>query len=139
MRVLPDGSWRVGDQPVAHARSLRYFKQRLTFEDAGAFVVDGAQRMPITLEGPPFQIESLTFDTDRSELRAQLDDGSEEKLEDPMVAMSRETGRFECIVKSGRARAALSRAAHDALLDLLEEDGGDFFVPLGTKRCRVVP
>src|SRR5262245_30717199 len=71
LRVLPDGSWRVGDQAVAHARSLRYFKQRLTFEEGGAFVVDGAQRMPITIEGPPFQIESLTFDADKNELRAQ--------------------------------------------------------------------
>jgi hypothetical protein len=139
LRVLPDGSWRVGEAPVAHPRSLRYFKQRLSFEEAGAFIVDGAQRMPVILEGPPFLVELLTFDTDRGELRARLDDGTEERLDDPTIVMSRDTGLFECEVKGGRARAALSRAAHDAVLERLEEDGGEFFVPLGSRRCRVVP
>jgi len=102
-------------------------------------VVDGAQRMPVTVEGPPFQIETLVFDTDKGELRAQLDDGTEERLGEPTITMSRDTGHFECVVKEGLSRAVLSRAAHDGLLDRLEEDGGEFFVPLGPRRCRVVP
>ena len=139
LRVLPDGSWRVGDQPVTHARSLRYFKQRLVFEPDGTFVADGAKRTPITIEGPPFQVESMTFDADKNEMRVRLDDGAEEALAEPAVAMNPDTGRFECLVKAARARAVLSPAAQDALLDRLEEDGGDFFVPLGGRRCRVMP
>lgn len=139
LRVLPDGSWRVGDQPVTHARSLRYFKQRLVFEAGGAFVADGAKRVAIVMEGPPFQVDSMTFDADKKEARVRLDDGSEETLPEAVVAMNPDTGRFECMVKAGQARAALSAAAHDTLLERLEEEGGDFFVPLGDRRCRVLP
>lgn len=139
LRVLPDGSWRVGDQPVTHARSLRYFKQRLTFEPEGVFVVDGARRVPITVEGPPLQVEAMTFDADKGETRVKLDDGTDEALADPVVVMNPDTGRFECAVKEGRARAVLCPPAQDSLLDRLEEAGGDFFVAVGERRCRVVP
>jgi hypothetical protein len=139
LRVLPDGSWRVGDEPVSHARSLRYFKERLVFEDGAAFVSDGTRRIPIAVEGPPFQVESITFDTERGEVRVRLDDGSDEALGEPMVAMNPETGQFQCVVKQGLTRAVLARTAHDALLDQLEEENGDFFVSLGSRRCRVVP
>ena len=40
-------------------RRLRYLKSHLVFEDGGAFVVDGAQRMPVEVEGPPFEVVSL--------------------------------------------------------------------------------
>jgi hypothetical protein len=55
------------------------------------------------------------------------------------VAMSPDTGRFECVVKAGQARAVLSPPAQDTLLDRLEEENGDFFVAVGSRRCRVVP
>ena len=139
LRVLPDGSWRVGDQPVTHARSLRYFKQRLVFDEGEAFLADGTKRIPIQIEGPPFHVETVTFDADKNEARVHLDDGSEEALPEPVIAMSPDTGRFECVVKGGRARAVLSQAAQDSLLDRVEEDGGDFYVSLGSRRCRVVP
>jgi hypothetical protein len=139
LRVLPDGSWRVGDEGLTHARRLRYFKERLVFENGAAYVVDGARRTPITVEGPPFQVESTVFDAEKSEMRVRLDDGSEETLVEPVIAMNPDTGQFECVVKQGQTRAVLSRAAHDALLDQLEEDAGEFFVPLGSRRCRVVP
>lgn len=95
--------------------------------------------MPIRVEGPPFQVESITFDAENSEMKVRLDDASDETLTDPVVAMSPETGRFECAVKAGQARAVLSPAAQDSLLDRLEEQNGDFFVPIGSRRCRVVP
>ena len=139
LRVLPDGSWRVGDQAVTHARSLRYFKQRLVFEPEGPFLAEGTKRIPITIDGPPFQVETLTFDADKKEMSVHLDDASDETLPEAVVAMNPDTGRFECVVKGGKARAVLSPAAHDALLDRLEEDGGDFFVPFGDRRCRVLP
>jgi hypothetical protein len=139
LRVLPDGSWRVGDEPVTHARRLRYFKERLVFEDGNAFVADGSTRSPVAVEGPPFQVESFTLDAADGRLRVKLDDGSEEALAEPVVAMSPDTGQFECVVKAGKARAVLSPSAHLALLDRLEEENGEFFVPMGTARCRVVP
>jgi len=35
LRVLPGGSWRIGDLPVAHEPSLAYLKRHLVFEDDG--------------------------------------------------------------------------------------------------------
>jgi hypothetical protein len=139
VRVLPDGSWRVGDQPISHPRRLRYLKERIAFEDGGTFLVDGAQRAAIVLDGPPFQVDAFVFDVDRGEVRVRLDDGTEESLAEAIVRMSPETGQFECTVKGGRVRAVLSNVAHDALLDAMEQEGGEFFVPLGARRCRVLP
>jgi hypothetical protein len=139
LRVLPDGSWRVGDLPISHPRRLKFLKQRLTFEDSGAFVVDGQQRMPILVEGPPFQVEALVFDLPSGDTRVRLDDGTEERLEDPVIRMNAETGQFECGVKGGRARAVLSGVAHERLLDEMEQEGGEFFVPVGALRCRILP
>ena len=139
LRVLPDGSWRVGDEPVTHARRLRYFKERLVFEEGSAFVADGAARAAVSVEGPPFQVESIVLDAEKSEMRVRLDDGTEEALAEPVVAMKPDTGQFECVVKGGRTRAVLSDSAHLLLLDRLEEENGEFFVPFGARRCRVVP
>src|SRR5688572_17941502 len=59
LTVRPDGSWRVGEQHVIHPPTLRYLKSHLVFEEGAAFVVDGAQRMPIALDGPPFEVTGL--------------------------------------------------------------------------------
>jgi hypothetical protein len=139
LRVLPDGSWRVGELPFAHPRQLKFLKQRLTFDGEGAAaIVDGDQRRTVAIEGPPFQIDAITFDAEKGEVRLQLDDGTEETLPDPVVRMNPDTGRFECAVKGGRTRAVFSQVAHDAVLDQLEQDG-EFYVPIGAQRCKVLP
>lgn len=139
LRILADGSWQAGEQALSHPRRLRRLKQRLSFEDGGTFLVDGDQRVPIVVDGPPLVVDTIAFDTAHGETRVQLDDGTEEVLADAVIRMSPETGKLECAVKSGRARAVLSRVAHDAVLDALEQEGGDFFVPLGGQRVRVLP
>jgi len=139
LHVLPDGSWRVGDLPVSHPRRLRFLKQRLTFEEGGTFIVDGDQRKPLVLEGPAFQVDSLIMDAESGQLRVHLDDGTEEALSEAVIRMSPETGQLQCNVKNGRARAVFSAVAHDALLDQLEHEGGEFFIPVGARRCRVLP
>ena len=63
LRVFPDGSWRVGELHVVHPPSLRYFKSHLVREEAGAYIVDGAQRMPVAVDGPAFQVVTLVLDT----------------------------------------------------------------------------
>lgn len=136
LRVLEDGSWRVGDQPVRHAASLRYLKAHLSL-DEGPAIVDGEKRVPVSLEGPPFEVLRLVVDADRGEWRAALDDGSEEVLADDALGMSEATGRFECAVRGGRARALLSRGAHQALLEAIVEDDGAFFLKAGSRRIRV--
>ena len=51
-----------------------------------------------------------------------LDDGSEESLTE--VGMDAVSGRFYCAVRGGRARAVLSRAAHQALIEHVEQEDG---------------
>jgi hypothetical protein len=139
LRVLPDGSWRVGDLPISHPRRLRFLKERLTFEEGGAFVIDGSQRQPLILEGPPFQVDSVAFDAGSGCVRVGLDDGTTESLREPLIRMNKDTGQLECAVKEGRTRAVFSNVAHQVVLDELEQEGGEFFIPLGEKRCRVLP
>lgn len=129
VRVLKDGGWSVGGFPVVHAPSLRHLKSRLVFEEEGAFVVDGAQRMPVVVEGPPLEVLSLVLDRAHGEARVLLDDGSEESLREAF--MVGETGRLECPVRGGRARALFSRGAHQVLLEHFTEEDGRFYLRVG--------
>jgi hypothetical protein len=131
--VEPDGTWKVGDLQVIHPPSLRYLKQHLVFEAGGVFVVDGAQRMPVEVSGPAFQVVSLVLDTTRNRAVVVLDDGSDEAVDDDTIGMNRVTGRFECAVRGGAARALFSRSAHQTLLEHVEDEGGTFGLRVGDR------
>jgi hypothetical protein len=137
LTVRPDGSWRVGELHVIHPPTLRYLKSHLVFEAGGAFVVDGAQRMPVALEGPPFEVVRLVIDGARGAVKAVLDDGSEENVEEDALGMDPRTGRFHCVVREGQAQAVLSRPAHQTLLAHVGQERGRFFLQAGDRRLHV--
>jgi len=134
LRVLPDGTWRVGDHQVLHPPTLRYLKSHLVEEGGAPLIVDGAQRMAIQVEGPPFEVTTLVLDEKKETATAVLDDGSVEKVHDGSLGMNDQTGRFECAVRGGRFRARLSRGAHQALLDNVVEEDGAFLLVVGGRR-----
>jgi hypothetical protein len=134
LTVRRDGSWRVGELHVLHPPTLRYLKSHLVFEGERAFVVDGAQRMPVALEGPPFEVVSLVIDSARGAARAVLDDGTEEAIREDSLGMDPQTGRFQCAVRGGNAHAVLSRSAHQTLLAHVGQEGGRFFLQAGDRR-----
>lgn len=137
LRVLADGSWRVGDEPIRHRASLRYFKQKLVFEDDGAFVSDRGRRVAVVVEGPPFEAIRIEFRRD-GEVVAHLDDGTREVLEgERALWLDPETGRFVCRARGGRSRALLSRGAHQAVLDRAEQDSGRFYLNAGERRIPI--
>jgi len=137
LSVRPDGSWRAGALPVIHPPTLRYLKSHLVFEAGGAFVVDGAQRMPVELAGPPFEVTRLVIDAARGTATAVLDDGSEEVIREDSLGMDPRTGRFQCRARDGRAQAVLSRAAHQTLLAHVGQEAGQFFLQAGERRLPV--
>ena len=137
LRVHSDGTWRVGDVHVIHPPSLRYFKSHLVFEEGGAFIVDGQQRMKVDVEGPAFEVTSLVLDAEKGEARVVLDDGTVEKVADEALGMSRDTGRFEARVRGGRATALFARGPHQTLLEHTEEVKGRFFLRVGERRIAV--
>jgi hypothetical protein len=134
LRVQPDGSWRVGEHQVLHPPTLRYLKSHLTADNGAFFVADGEQRMPIQVEGPPFEVTTLVLDEAGGTVAVVLDDGSTESVRDASLGMNKETGRFECMVRSGTFRARLSRGAHQMLLDNVVEEDGAFFLRVGLRR-----
>ncbi len=135
--MLADGSWQVGELPAQHEPTLRWLKQHLVFEEDGAWVVDGKRRARVRVEGPAFEVAELVLDEATGGAAVRLDDGSLEPLEDEALGMDDATGRFECRVRGGRARAAFSRGAHQALLEHAEEDDGRFFLRVGPRRLSI--
>jgi hypothetical protein len=131
LRVLPDGSWRVGELPVVHDRGLFYLKSHLVFEDDGAFVVDGPRRVQVQVQGPAFEVIRLEIDAARGTAAAVLDDGTVEPVTEGSLGMDEGSGRFECSVRGGRARARLTRGAHQTLLANAEEQEGRFALRAG--------
>jgi hypothetical protein len=137
LRVCPDGSWRVGELPVVHAAGLRYLKERLRHEEAGDFVVEGAQRMPVAVAGPAFEVMSLQLDDAHGRASVVLDDGTAETVGDDALGMSADTGRFECRVHAGSFGAIFGRGPHQTLLEHVEEADGRFFLRVGNRRIPV--
>jgi hypothetical protein len=132
VRVAPDGEWTVGGLPIRHPPSLRLLKARLHFSDEGAFLMDGPVRLPVRVDGPPFEVKDLRLDPATGQVRALLDDGSEERINE--LGMDETSGRFVCAVRGGRARAVLSRAAHQELLEHVEQKDGLFYLAVGDGR-----
>jgi len=133
LRVDHDGTWTVGGLKVRHPPSLRELKSRLRFSDEGAFLVDGTARLPVEIDGPAYEVQSLRLDEARGQACAVLDDGSEESPTEFAVEAS--SGRLLCTVREGRARAVLSRAAHQCLVDhVVEEKDGRFSLAIGPRR-----
>lgn len=137
VRVSPDGSWSVGEFRIVHLPSLRFLKERLVFEDEGAFLVEGDRRLPVAVDGPAFQVVELRLDAEAAEARVVLDDGSEEVLGHDTLGTDPNTGRVECLVRGGHARAAFSRSAHQALLPHVEETRGRFYLRVGSRRLAI--
>jgi hypothetical protein len=137
LKVMPDGSWRIGELHVIHPPTLRYLKSHLVFEDEGAFVADGPRRMSVEVDGPAFQAVSLVVDAARDTASVVLDDGSEEEVQEDALGMDPHTGRFQCAVRGGRAQAVLSRGAHQTLLGHVHEESGRFFLQAGDRRFPV--
>ncbi len=137
VRVAPDGTWTVGEFRIVHAPSLRFLKERLVFEDAGAFLVQGDKRMPVVVEGPAFEVTELRLDLEAGEALVVLDDGSVEPLGPESITTDAATGRAECTARGGRARAVFSRGAHQALLQHVEEVGGRYFLRVGDRRLPI--
>jgi hypothetical protein len=135
--VLGNGSWQVGGLPILHAASLRHLKSQLVFEAGGAFIDDGQQRLRVELDGPAFEVVALRLDPATGEARVALDDGSDDRVEPGSLSMNPESGRFESLARGGRARAVFSRAAHQTLIDNLEQDGGTFFLRVGPLRIPI--
>jgi hypothetical protein len=134
LRVSPDGAWRVGEFQVIHPPTLRYLKSHLVDEEGATYVVDGEQKMPIEVQGPPFEVVRLVLDEPAGSASVVLDDGTSEPVRETSLGMNDETGRFECTVRGGHFRARLSRAAHQMLLDHVMEDEGAFFLRVGARR-----
>ena len=137
VRVGPDGGWSVGEFRIVHLPSLRFLKARLVFEDEGAFLVEGEQRLPVAVEGPAFEVTELRLDAGAGEARVVLDDGSEEVLGPDSLATDARSGRVECLARGGRARAVFSRAAHQALLEHVEETRGIYHLRVGRRRLPI--
>lgn len=132
--IRADGSWIVGALPVRHERSLAHLKSRLVFDDEGAYLVDGGQRLPVHVEGPAFEVVALRLDDAAGSARVVLDDGSEEPIVAGSLGIDPRTGSFECAVRGGRARARLSRAAHQTLIERVDESEGGFSLRVGARR-----
>lgn len=134
LRVDASGAWSVGGQPVAHPAGLLYLKSHLVVLEGGAFVDDGARRVPVLLEGPPLTVVSLHLDPLRGQVSVSLDDGRVEVVRDGALRMDEESGRFEYLARNGTTRAVLSRGAHQTLLQHAEEEAGEFFIRVGHGR-----
>ncbi len=134
LKVTPDGSWQTGDRPLVHQATLRYLKAQLRFEEEGAFIVDAKKRVPIEIEGPPFEVLAFELDEAASSAKLRLDDGSEEELGEETLEMNEESGRVECRVRQGRGRASLSRGADQTLLEHAVEEDGEFYFACGESR-----
>jgi len=137
VHILPDGGWTVGGYDIVHLPSLRYLKARLVFEEEGAWLVDGPRRLPVAVDGPAFEVTGLRLDAAKGEAWATLDDGTEEQIAPDTLTLNERTSRVECLVRDGRARAILSRGAHQTLLGNIEREGDRFFVRVGERRISV--
>jgi len=138
VRIDAEGGWTVGGFEIVHRPSLRYLKSCLVFEDdGGAWLVEGARRLPVAVEGPAFEVTTLRLDAPAGRAWAVLDDGSEEEIVADSLWLNEKTSRVECLVRDGRARALLSRTAHQILLPLVDRPAERYVLRVGWREISI--
>ena len=116
-RIDRDGDWFHEGEEVSHEGILASLREGLQVDPAGHFLQIGPVRVPVEIEGAPFDV--VRFEADGEGWALWLGDGSREALDPESLALRQGDVPY-CRVRGGRFEARFSRAAAWQLLQRVE-------------------
>jgi hypothetical protein len=125
--------WR--NLEVTHHNVKRYLLSLMERDEEGVWVKSNQQKMEVDLEDTPFYVEALREEEQggRLVLRAILNDGTEEILDIETLRVASDN-KVYCRIKGGKFEALLSLSAYWQLTRYLVEDGGEYYLQLGSTK-----
>ena len=128
LRLDGDGQFFFHERPVENDRVQRLFHRHLAVRDDGDVTLTvGSQWAYVACETVARFVERIALEGGR--LRVRFRHGEEEVVDGPRLGFASDGRCYLWLVEDG-APAVLMRSAHQALVSLLEEQGGGLVLPL---------
>jgi len=131
IRFGSDGHWYADGDRIENRRIEQLFSRSVERgADGGYMLRVGDETATIIVDDTPYVVTAIAVDDD---VRATLNDGTEEEIAPESIEMSRDNV-FYCRVKDGSEPARLLRAAHYQLAAHIgERADGEFVLRTGQR------
>ena len=131
IRIDGVGQWWHNGVLIEHDRIIKLFSRSVTVTEGGTFVLQiGPYTYPIVVDDTPLFVATAIVDEAAGEVRARLNDGTEERL-DLATLDCEPDGRLKVRVKDGHLNARFLRRAFHDLIDYLDETSDGYVLRVG--------
>jgi uncharacterized protein len=136
-----EGRWFHQGAEMIHREFIHLFYEHLEIDSLGRYIIQlGRERCYLEVEDTPFVVQRAVFkepeQTASSRFILFLSDDTQENLLADTLFVGRENVLY-CRVKGGRFPARFSRPAYYQLADHIQEEGGQYVLPLAGKRFMI--
>lgn len=132
IRLDTDGNWFQGEYPILHDRTCRYLYKHIDRDEEGRYYLTGEDKpIFIKVEDAPYWITKL-----ERTIAGYLITLTDETIEllDPHSLWSGKNNALYCSVKGDNIPAKFQRNTYYELMKDLEQQEGQFFIKVGSKK-----
>ena len=132
-----EGRWFHKGAEMINREIIRHFYENLDIDSQGRYVIHwGNESCLLEVEDTPYVVRRVLFQDQGDAKNAQfillLSDDTQEALDPDTLYVGRDNVLY-CEVKKGRFPGRFQRPAYYQLAEYIEEDRGEFFLPLKGK------
>ena len=131
-----EGKWFHKGAEMIRKEIIRFFCDHLEVDSLGRYVIQlGEERCYLDVEDTPFVVQRVQFKESEGSERflLSLSDDTREVLSPESLFVGGENVLY-CKVKEGRFVARFHRPAYYQLAEFVEEEDGEFYLPLNGLR-----
>jgi len=133
-----EGHWYHQGAEMIHREFIRLFYQNMELDSEGRYLINWANKLCyVEVADTAFVVMRVSYEggsQDRpSRIELSLSDDTKEALLPDSLFVGKENVLY-CKVKSGLFPARFNRAAYYQLAEYIEEEGGNFFLPLNGQK-----
>ena len=141
IHIDKEGRWFHKGVEMIRREFVRSFYQQMELDDAGRYIIFwGGKHCYVDVVDTAFVVKRLSYLSEESGKRARfmvsLSDDTEEELIPGTLYLGEENVLY-CRVKGGDFPARFNRAAYYQLAAHIEEEGGDFVLPVNGKKFKI--
>jgi len=141
IQIDKEGRWFHKGVEMIRREFVQAFYQQMELDDAGQYIIFwGGKRCYVDVADTAFVVKRLSYLSEESDKRSRfvisLSDDTEEELTPDTLNLGKENVLY-CRVKGGNFPARFNRAAYYQLATHIEEEGGDFVLPINGRKFKI--
>ena len=141
IHIDKEGRWFHKGVEMVRREFVQSFYLKMELDDAGRYVIFwGGKHCYVDVEDTAFVVKRTSYLNEEGGKRARfmvsLSDDTEEELIPDTLYLGEENVLY-CRVKAGDFPARFNRAAYYQLAAHIEEEGGDFVLPINGRKFKI--